>query len=169
MKTQSGFTLIEVLVAVVLLAGGLLGMAELQAMTIKYNLSAYNRSMATQLAYDMADRIRANKVDSSNLSTSTYSTITLAGAKLQPSCEPTTSPSTTACTPAKLAQHDVAEWYATVTTLLPGSSGSTNGVKNISIQGNSASHVFTITISWNDTHDSTASAYTTFQTSFQLL
>ena len=63
MKTHSGFTLIEVLISMLILAVGLLGLAGLQATGLRNNLSAYNRSQATQLAYDMADRMRANVDD----------------------------------------------------------------------------------------------------------
>ena len=60
MKKNTGFTLIEVLIAMIILAVGLLGLAGLQATTLKNNQSAYNRIKATQLAYDIADRMRAN-------------------------------------------------------------------------------------------------------------
>lgn len=58
MNRQQGFSLIEALVAVVILAFGLLGLAGLQATSIKSNDSALFRSQATLLAYDMADRMR---------------------------------------------------------------------------------------------------------------
>jgi type IV pilus assembly protein PilV len=61
MKRQSGSTLLEVLVAVVILAFGLLGLAGLQATSVKSNHSAYLRSQASLLAYDMADRMRATR------------------------------------------------------------------------------------------------------------
>jgi type IV pilus modification protein PilV len=57
---QHGFTLVEVLVTVVILAVGLLGLAGLQAVSMRNNHSAYERTQAVQLAYDMADRVRAN-------------------------------------------------------------------------------------------------------------
>lgn len=60
MKTHTGFTLIEVLIAMLILAGGLLGLAALQTTSIRSNLAAYNYGQATQLLYDMADRMRAN-------------------------------------------------------------------------------------------------------------
>lgn len=59
MKNQQGVSLIEVLVAVVVLAVGLLGLAGLQATSIKSNDSANLRSQASLLAYDVADRMRA--------------------------------------------------------------------------------------------------------------
>ena len=71
MKTNSGFTLIEVLIAMLVLAVGLLGLAGMQATGIRNNLSAYNRSLATQLAYDMADRMRSNVADAGTFGAST--------------------------------------------------------------------------------------------------
>ncbi|PKO33297.1 MAG: type IV pilus modification protein PilV [Betaproteobacteria bacterium HGW-Betaproteobacteria-7] len=58
---QSGLSLIEVLVAIVVISFGLLGVASMQITGIKNNQSAYYRSTATFLGYDMLDRMRANK------------------------------------------------------------------------------------------------------------
>lgn len=58
---QSGLSLIEVLVAIVIISFGLLGVAALQVTGLKNNQSAYLRSTATVLAYDMLDRMRTNK------------------------------------------------------------------------------------------------------------
>lgn len=55
-----GFTLIEVLVAVLVLAIGLLGMASLTLNSMKSNQSAYQRTQASLLAYDMVERLRLN-------------------------------------------------------------------------------------------------------------
>jgi len=52
--------LIEVLVAVLLLSFGIVGLAGLQFTGTKFNHSAYLRSQGTSLAYDLADRVRAN-------------------------------------------------------------------------------------------------------------
>lgn len=60
-RNQEGFTLLEVLVAVMVLAIGLLGLAGLQATAVRFNSSAYLRSQATILAYDITDRMRANR------------------------------------------------------------------------------------------------------------
>lgn len=57
---QRGVSLIEVLVAIVVLSIGLLGLAGLQASGMRVGQSSIHRSQAAQLAYDMADRIRAN-------------------------------------------------------------------------------------------------------------
>lgn len=58
---QKGFSLIEVLITVLILAIGLLGLASLQANSLVGSQQSYMRSQATSLAYDMTDRLRANK------------------------------------------------------------------------------------------------------------
>jgi len=55
-----GFTLIEVLVTVIVLAVGLLSMAKLQLSALKSTDSARLRTIATDASYDLADRIRAD-------------------------------------------------------------------------------------------------------------
>ncbi len=55
-----GFSLLEVLIALVIFSLGLLGMTALMAMSVKVNHSAYLRSQAVFLAQSMADRMRAN-------------------------------------------------------------------------------------------------------------
>jgi type IV pilus assembly protein PilV len=57
-----GFSLLEVLVALVVTSVGLLGLAALQATSLKLNHGSYLRSQATQFAHDVADRMRANRV-----------------------------------------------------------------------------------------------------------
>jgi type IV pilus assembly protein PilV len=57
-----GFTLVEVLVALVVLSIGLLGIASLQLSSLRWNHGASLRSQATLLAYDIVDRMRANQI-----------------------------------------------------------------------------------------------------------
>lgn len=56
-----GVTLIEVLVALVVLSIGVIGLAALQAQALQMNQGAYMRAQATNLAYDIADRMRTNR------------------------------------------------------------------------------------------------------------
>ena len=60
-ESASGFSLIEVLITVVLLAIGLLGLAAFQARTATVSIEAYQRTQGMLLAHDIADRIVANK------------------------------------------------------------------------------------------------------------
>jgi len=61
-KTQQGISLLETMIAVLVLAIGLLGVAGLQTMNLKNSQSAHQRTMAVMLAGSMAERIRANAV-----------------------------------------------------------------------------------------------------------
>ena len=58
----AGFSLIEVMVAVLVLGVGLLGFALLQTMSVRFTQSANQRTQATNLAYDMLDQMRANRI-----------------------------------------------------------------------------------------------------------
>lgn len=61
---QRGFSLLEVLVAVVVLGFGLLGFALLQTMSVRYVQSANYRTQATNLAYDLSEQMRSNRFQS---------------------------------------------------------------------------------------------------------
>lgn len=70
----SGFSLIEVLVAIVLLSIGMLGLSALQARAALMGIESYQRTQALLLAQDMLDRIRANKPDAGAYAGDDYGT-----------------------------------------------------------------------------------------------
>jgi type IV pilus assembly protein PilV len=110
----AGFTLVEVLVAVVVLAVGLLGMAGLQVAGLHFNHSAYLRAQATLMAYDMAERMKANPV---GLAANNYNNQAAPGADIAECL------TVAGCTPADMAQHDLFEWNTTLSRQLPGGKG----------------------------------------------
>lgn len=57
---QFGFTLIEVLITLLILAVGLMGLAGLQTRMLSTQFEAYQRAQAVMLAEDMASRLRTN-------------------------------------------------------------------------------------------------------------
>jgi type IV pilus assembly protein PilV len=59
-RHQRGLTLVESMIALLVISIGLLGIAALQITSMKQTSSALNHSQAVWVAYDMADRIRAN-------------------------------------------------------------------------------------------------------------
>jgi type IV pilus assembly protein PilV len=61
---QSGFTLVEVLVALVILAIGLLGVAGMQTRSLGGNQGALYRSQAVLFANDIIERMRVNRFQS---------------------------------------------------------------------------------------------------------
>lgn len=60
-RAARGFSLVEVLIALLVTSVGLLGLAALQLVSLKQNHNAYLRSQATFLAHDMVERLRANR------------------------------------------------------------------------------------------------------------
>lgn len=67
---ERGISLIEVLVAVLILAFGLLGLASLQMVTLRNNQSSFDRSRAVMAVYSIADVMRADMGDKGALNTS---------------------------------------------------------------------------------------------------
>lgn len=61
MPKQNGFSLIEMLLAVLILSLGMLGIAGLQTVGLRNNNNAYLRTQANLLAYDIVDSMRANR------------------------------------------------------------------------------------------------------------
>lgn len=110
--SSKGFSLIEVLIAMVILSIGLLGLAGLQVAGMKNNHNAYQRSQANVMAYDIADRMRANMVA---VAAGAYNDGTAAA---NPNCLTTTK-----CTPAEMAGHDLSEWNAALAAQLPEGEG----------------------------------------------
>lgn len=60
-RAQHGFSLLEILIALLILAFGLLGLGLLQTMNLRFTKSADQRTQAVNLASDMLDMIRANR------------------------------------------------------------------------------------------------------------
>lgn len=120
-KINNGFTLVEVMVAMVILAVGLLGLASLMVRSQQSNESAYSRSQASLLAYDIIDRMRANKVaySSSEPRKVSYATQSSAYAfSVLPTCG-TPANGNQAAGSAQAAQ-DLSQWCNTLTSSLPG-------------------------------------------------
>ena len=111
-----GFTMLEVLIAIVVIAFGLLGIAGLQAFAMQNNYSASLRITATTLANDMIDRMKANymAVDQGHYDKPNASDYTTA----VPSCL-----TTAGCTFDQLAQNDLNEWSQRVAAALPNGRG----------------------------------------------
>ena len=84
-RPAPGFSLIEVLIALLVTALGLLGFAFLQTMNLRYTQSANYRTQATNLAYDLLDQIRANRVllsqYVSGINPGSFAGVTTAGCK----------------------------------------------------------------------------------------
>ena len=117
MKTRShtmtnGFAMLEILISILVIAFGLLGLAGLQGTSIRNNHSAYLRNQATLYAYDIADRIRANRVGFDN------GNYHLGVAADTAACHPSAAP--VGCTTAQMAGYDLFAWGQMLSTLPSG-------------------------------------------------
>lgn len=119
---QQGATLIEVLVAVLLLSFGIVGLAGLQMNGTKFNHGAYLRSQGTALAYDMADRIRANLDACEPGFPCAYDTA-LAAAFDGNAAQACGLPQGIQPAPPDMAAVDVNQWKNCLETTLPGGQG----------------------------------------------
>jgi type IV pilus assembly protein PilV len=128
---QTGFTLVESLVALVVIAIGMLGMGALYVEGLRANRTSIYRTAAIDLAADMADRIRANP------------TAVAAYAGDGPGTDAHGCVNGAAdCTPAELADDDTWWWHEDIRARLPG------GAADIAVLPAGPTTAYTITISW---------------------
>jgi type IV pilus assembly protein PilV len=121
-----GFSLIEVMVTIVILAFGLLGVAGLLVGGVSNAASSEAMAKANQLASDMADRMRANPlvaISSGSEYITTYAD---------------SSPST----PTSVAKKDVKAWLDALSTQLPGGDGK--------IEVDNPTRKVTISVHWSN-------------------
>lgn len=131
---QRGFTLVEALVALVVLSVGLLGVAKLVLGAVHADDSAYMRGQATQLAYELLDQMRANRPGG------------IADNYTYPGTAPTNNNcSTVACTPLQLAQLDLYNFNNRVQAALP------TGTFTVAMATDAFNDtIATISVSWDD-------------------
>ncbi len=158
---QSGFTLIEVLIAIVVLSIGLMGIAAMQFVGLRDSNRSNERSLATVLAYDIVDRMRANiqgAIDGQYAVTAGTAPDTPTvggGASPHDYCKTDFTNTTVAniCRSDEMAAADLFDWYTTVQNSLPGGLGqiacadADGGVDGDDCTQGS---VYTITIMWDD-------------------
>lgn len=119
-REQTGFSLVESLIAVLLVSIGLLGLASLQSLSLRNGNSAAQRVEATGLSYDLLDRMRANRAQAL---AGGYA-VALGARKAG----------------ATLADTDVNDWKTELAAALPGGDGA------VLMEG----QVVTITVVWED-------------------
>jgi len=107
-RRESGVGLIEVLIAVLILAVGILGLAQMQLSAKRASFEATQRSIATSLARDILERIRSNPGEAATYAVATPANgIVLDAAYTFPAV---TDCTTNSCTAAQLAAYDMRDW-----------------------------------------------------------
>ena len=129
-ETNCGYTLIETLISLFLLATAILGVATLYVLSLHSSHGAVLHDFATLQSMDIAERIRANPV------------AVKAGYYLNLSAQPSGEDCiSTHCTPEEMAKFDLREWNRQNSLLLPSGSGDIS---------NPAGNQYKITIDWVD-------------------
>jgi len=136
---QSGLSMIEILVTMVLIAGSSLALAGMQLAAVKYNKEAAPHSEATLLAIEISDRMRSNiaGVKASGYNRS-YGYTAATADVADPGCG-----STTDCTAATLATLDIHNWQTSLKTALPGGAGAI-------VPSATTTYAYTIVVMWQD-------------------
>jgi type IV pilus assembly protein PilV len=104
-RIQQGVTLIEAMIALLVISVGLLGIASLQITAMSQNASSLNHSQAVWMAYNMSDRIRANSGQFN-----TYNGEDTASSTPR-DCE------SLSCSAVDMVEADIADWKAMVENL----------------------------------------------------
>jgi type IV pilus assembly protein PilV len=108
-RRQAGLGLLEILVAVLVFALGLLGLAGAQITAKKNAMEAQQRSLATELARDLLERMRSNPRQVKAFVLDNVTPLAAAPAEAA-SCARSAVAGGFRCSPAQLAAHDLGEW-----------------------------------------------------------
>lgn len=170
---SGGFTLLEVMVALVVMSVGLLSLAGMQVIGLRTNHSAYMRTQATILSYDIVDRMRANigVPGGYGVQGGDYDQPTVSGSAgvEHTACEAPTG----SC---QMAEHDLFKWNQAIADILPNGQGIVciddtpeDGVPNLPVCSGTGSAnpdmaMYTIKIWWSDDQSGN---FQRFSTSFR--
>lgn len=141
-QRQRGISLVEAMIAVLVLSIGLIGLASLQISGLRFNRDAFLRSQATVLAYDVIEQMR---IDSENAIDNSAYTGSYAQADAQAGCTIGSSDSTSAITC----------WRVRLRDTLPGATLAVAG------PAGADNDQFTVSVTWSDTWKSKGSEATT--------
>ena len=145
----NGFTLVELLVAVVVLSIGLLGIAKLSLGAMQSNGSAFMRSQATELVQEIVDDMRANEPWAIS-----------GGYNIAYGANPGASPDcvTAPCSAAQIATYDLSLWTNRLSTLLPLGVGQVTVRQAVNPATGSTENTAVVSVQWSDSVAQTAFA-----------
>ena len=145
---QSGSTLIEVLVTMLIVSFALLGVAGMQLTSVRTQQTAHLRDAAVNQVQMLAERIRSNSSVLGGAGVTAYLAANdYANASTIPA-DPACSANAGTCTSAEAAQLDVREWRQNLARELPGGRGSIFSVATTAVPPVTATQARTIIVMW---------------------
>ncbi|MBS0212961.1 MAG: type IV pilus modification protein PilV [Proteobacteria bacterium] len=158
-KMQTGFTLLEVLIAVLIVSLCMMSIAAVLVTVHRSTNSGYLAQQSSQLASDIIARMRQN---SAAAQSGSYNVSYTGGSITAPGmmCDPSGSGP---CSGAQLAAYDVWQWLNVVNTTLPGA----NATVTVTLTANNNYDVVT-TVSFDDTPAGTTLHSSSNRRTFQL-
>lgn len=138
-STQTGFSMIEAMVSIVVLSFGVLALAGLQLRVLVDSGDASHKIIASQLANAVADRIRANPVAGAATANPYVTGWSVAGETPRTVC----ASATASCGASELATYDLWAWKSEVAAMLPG------GQANVEARTGSGGLLF-VHIAWDE-------------------
>lgn len=140
---MTGFSMVEVLVALLVLSIGLLGLAGLQASGLRYSGNSALRTQALILTQDIIERMHANTtgVSAENYEIASVAAFTSLATAPNPNC------ATGACTSAELASYDLIKWKQVIVQQLPAATATIDVVPSAPP---GIIYTTTITINWTE-------------------
>lgn len=160
LRPVAGFTLLEVLITLIILAVGMLGLANLQSKIHVTEVESYQRAHAVLLLQDMVDRLNSNR---STAATAIYSDATELGTGTAEDCDATTLAAITPAT-ARLAAADRCQWSDALLGASERRAGSAAGgmigargcIEEVQAPDNTAGvctpGIYRITVAWQGLH-----------------
>ena len=134
---QHGFSLVEVLIALVIMSVGMLGIAGLYVQSLQAGRTSMFRHQAVHLAGDVADRIRANPNGGAAYMHATGVNNNCVAANND-------------CDIVEMARNDVFLWKQQAGNTLPGTAPTGGGDVTINFDDTVVPPVYTITVSWEE-------------------
>jgi len=145
-RSAAGFGMVEMLVAMVVLSVGMLGIAGLYVTTLRASNGAIFRTLAVNLAADMADRIRSNP-----RAGNAYE-----GAAADNECVGTAAD----CGRAEMAADDLFRWSLELAQLLPDDGDVDTAQGTVAVDDTTEPFTYTINVTWVEPAEPQPLSYT---------
>lgn len=144
LSNKRGFTLLEVMIAIAILAIGMLGVAGLHMVSIEHNNAAYLRSQAITIGQDIVERMRNNRdaIDNNKFDNIVSTSLTM------PSSDCLTADE--GCSSDQLAAIDLGQWAQMINSINNDNSRQQlPGAKATITADGTVDDMFTIKIEWS--------------------